>query len=487
MYYLRPTRSTPSEPPPPPPPPPPPIVTPETAPNRLLWLDAASGVSARGASQFNGTNQFLSAASNTALRAGGTDFFIATWARIDASGILTFACKQPTPSDREWILGYDSTGAFASNRFFFRTAGANASNNVAANAFGAASIGQWYFVIAWRDYAANKIRIRINAAATDENTPANAITPTNAPLLLGASQVSTTPTYDRFHSGRLDQVVFGKPASIGTIINELHATLYNGGAGVSYSQLSASQKSIWGLVSFWELDERSGERKDSHGSNHLTPANNPVAADGIISGPADPLDPVQSWVDQIASIRMTQDTANQRPTWQSTGGLDFDGLDDRLSRAAPIVGNRSHFTLLGKVRLNALPTTNPAVIFTEADPLAGVVNRLAIAPTGHVVASYRPAGGTLVTATSSASISPGVEVMVGVRRQGTAFQVFLDGVPSGAVATVDPGTSLDGATMQIGGPVESSGQAHFGGRITSLFAVGQALSDPEIASLSSNL
>ncbi|WP_182830381.1 LamG-like jellyroll fold domain-containing protein [Tautonia rosea] len=453
----------------------------------MLWLNAASGVSARGAAQFNGTNQLLSAASNAALRAGGTDFFIATWAWIDTMGVRTFACKQPTPADREWILGYDSTGTFASNRFFFRTAGTGTANSVVSNSFGAAATGQWYFVIAWRDYAADKIRLRINAAASDENTPTNSITPTDAPLLLGASQASSPPTYDRLHAGRLDQVIFGKPVSISAVIANLHATLYNGGAGVSYSQLTAAQKADWGLVSFWELDERSGERRDAHGSNHLTPINNPVAADGSISGPADNLDPVQSWVDQIASIRMTQDTVSQRPTWQSAGTLDFDGIDDRLNRAAPIVGNRENFTLLGKLRLNALPTTNPAVVFTEADAVASIVNRLAVTPTGHVVASYRPAGGTLVTTSSSVTITPGVDVVVGVRRQGTALQVFVDGTPSGAAATINPGTSLDGATMRIGGPVESTGQAHFGGRIASLFAVGQALSDTDVAGLSSNL
>jgi len=39
---------------------------------------------------------------------------------------------------------------------------------------------------------------------------------------------------------------------------------------------------LTGLVSYWTLDEASGTRQDSHGTNHLTPTNAPVGAAGKI-------------------------------------------------------------------------------------------------------------------------------------------------------------------------------------------------------------
>lgn len=42
-----------------------------------------------------------------------------------------------------------------------------------------------------------------------------------------------------------------------------------------------------GLISYWKLDEASGTRNDSHGSNHLTDNNTVASATGIINSAAD--------------------------------------------------------------------------------------------------------------------------------------------------------------------------------------------------------
>lgn len=57
--------------------------------------------------------------------------------------------------------------------------------------------------------------------------------------------------------------------------------IFNSGSGKSYADLTAAEKV--GLVSYWNLDEVSGQRNDSHGTNHLTD-NNTVGS--VNSGPA---------------------------------------------------------------------------------------------------------------------------------------------------------------------------------------------------------
>jgi hypothetical protein len=230
----------------------------------------------------NGSSQFVSAASNAGLQTGGVDFFVAGWVRRSGDGTLTIAAKQPDTSNREWILGYDTTGTFATNRLFFRVAGTGAAFQVTGNTFGALSTNTWAFVLAWRDLASGKIHLRINDTTADENSPPSGITSTTAPFILGASQATTGPTYNRYFNGRLDQVCFGKPSgAIASQISNIHATLYNDGFGLAYSKLTGSQKTDWGLVSFWELDEASGNRVDAHGSNDLSPTGTPGNGDPV--------------------------------------------------------------------------------------------------------------------------------------------------------------------------------------------------------------
>jgi len=53
-------------------------------------------------------------------------------------------------------------------------------------------------------------------------------------------------------------------------------SLYNTGRGKAYADLTADEKV--GLVSYWNLDETSGTRYDSHGSNTLTDNNTVTSA-----------------------------------------------------------------------------------------------------------------------------------------------------------------------------------------------------------------
>ena len=60
-------------------------------------------------------------------------------------------------------------------------------------------------------------------------------------------------------------------------------SLYNTGVGKSYGALTAAEKT--GLVSYWNLDEVSGPRADSHGSNTLTDNNTVTSATNSVPPP----------------------------------------------------------------------------------------------------------------------------------------------------------------------------------------------------------
>jgi len=62
----------------------------------------------------------------------------------------------------------------------------------------------------------------------------------------------------------------------GLLAEDVITSIYNGGYGKSYTSLAESEKT--NLISFWNLDEASGDRADSHGSNTLTDNNTVTSA-----------------------------------------------------------------------------------------------------------------------------------------------------------------------------------------------------------------
>jgi len=75
----------------------------------------------------------------------------------------------------------------------------------------------------------------------------------------------------------------GRIASVGVwsakIADAVLATLYNSGLGKQYTDLTSTEKTS--LISYWDLDEFSGSRIDSHGSNDLTDNNTVTWGDGV--------------------------------------------------------------------------------------------------------------------------------------------------------------------------------------------------------------
>ena len=227
-------------------------------------LDRIGHPKARVAAQFTRANsESLSIGDNTDLSTGNIDFTLAAWVYLDskpgAGAFMAIAGKYVSPN-REYRLIWDSVD----DRFKFQVSdtGANAVT-VIASTFGAPALGTWYLVKGWHDSVANTINIQINDGAVDSGAHSAGVYDGTAGFEIGAA--NTSSTWD----GRLMCVGFWKSVLSST----LRTTLYNYGSPLSRAQLPATLTAAASLVSYWNLDEASGTRRDTYGSNHLTDNN----------------------------------------------------------------------------------------------------------------------------------------------------------------------------------------------------------------------
>lgn len=221
-----------------------------------FWeLEEASGtrVDAHGANDLTDTNtvtsatglvgtsalftlansEYLTIADNTDLSTGDIDFWVAGWFYLESvAGAYTMASKyQGAGNQKEYIVDY----LHATERFRMVVSN-NGTDDVVVSSVNTTSPAgfTWHFVLAWHDSVNNTINIRINNNTLDSASHATGVFDGSAPFRLGAV------TDGNYLDGRLDQVCFGKnpPGGIAGIIGEIHDVLYNGGAGVTYADIS---------------------------------------------------------------------------------------------------------------------------------------------------------------------------------------------------------------------------------------------------------
>jgi hypothetical protein len=126
--------------------------------------------------------------------------------------------------------------------------------------------GEKYFIYFGYDYSQQKSFVSVNGGAVTyssvsvTNTYAGSNSLKFGHFVDGSSTLKALQSYDEF--GFWNRVLTS---------TEL-AYLYNSSLGRSYSELDASHKTS--LISWWSMDETSGNRNDSHGSNHITSVTN---------------------------------------------------------------------------------------------------------------------------------------------------------------------------------------------------------------------
>lgn len=225
-----------------------------------------------GAAQFVSANsESLSISSNPSLQVGDIDFTLACWVYLTTKTLSqSFPTKVDSGSNsREYWVEYDS----ASDRIRFRVSSDGTSGNtttVVANNLGAPSTGTWYFVVAWHDASSDTINIQVNNGTTDSTAHSTGVYAGTADFRIGA--FGNTPS--QFLNGYADEVGFWKRL----LTTEEKTRLYNSGNGITYPFNSILDR----LVSYWAMEQTSGNRTDSNLATTLVDNNSVTYGNGII-------------------------------------------------------------------------------------------------------------------------------------------------------------------------------------------------------------
>ena len=203
--------------------------------------------------------------SNAYTWAAGTSYTFAAWIKVTATGIGSAAhCE---------FIGGGGGGNFSFRAFTDTTLQLITSGFGVTNQVTVASLSdKWHFVVGYyQDGVGSGISFDGGSYQTAVDVANGATTIT----CIGDRSTSPTSPMD------------GNIVSVGMWSGVLAASevqsLYNNGVGKYYSSLTAAEKV--GLVSYWNLDEVSGTRADSFGTNTLTDNNTVTSVTNAVPPP----------------------------------------------------------------------------------------------------------------------------------------------------------------------------------------------------------
>lgn len=223
------------------------------------------------AAQFTAANsEYLSIADNAALSMGDVAMDICGWVYADtlpSSGNTMGLVGKWASGNLEYLLFLDNTAGTIRFKFSVRNTANSTTTTVTASTFGTPSVSTFYFVHAYHDPTANTIGIQVNDGTADTAATSGGVRDSNAAFEIGRH------TAGSYYNGRLDEIGIWKHAT--TRLTTAQTTwLYNSGTGRSYSELGVGSNDgaglLTNLVGYWQLEEASGSRADSKGSNTLT-------------------------------------------------------------------------------------------------------------------------------------------------------------------------------------------------------------------------
>ncbi len=181
---------------------------------------------------FNGSNQYFSRASEAATNIGDVSFSLAVWVYLDSvigSGKTIVNKSVGSTGNRGYALSYLPT--ISAFRFFVRNIADTASGFADATTFGAASTGQWYFVVGVHDATNDSLAIYVNNIAGNSIAWTGGVLTNSIIFQIGAGEGAATNPL----SGRIGPVAFWKNRTLNAADRTL---LWNGGAGLAYSAFS---------------------------------------------------------------------------------------------------------------------------------------------------------------------------------------------------------------------------------------------------------
>lgn len=226
------------------------------------------------AAQFtSASSEYLSIVDNASLSGGDIALWGSVWFYPDTS------------TGQMVLMAKGNTDVSANCEYYFFARANNTISLIVGN--GAGANGQvsttdtftdkaWNHGVWWHDPVSNTININLNNGTAVSTAYTTGSHDSGAAFHLG-SDVQTLGSY---FNGRQQSASFGKPsAAISGISTALNTALYNSGNPPAYDQLVTLPDGA-GIVSYWNLDEESGTRYDSHGGNHLTDNNSVTSAAG---------------------------------------------------------------------------------------------------------------------------------------------------------------------------------------------------------------
>ena len=229
----------------------------------------ASPSKKRTAAQFIASlSQNVRIADNATLDVAGVDMAVGCWVKLDANttsaGVIG---KYGAAGQRSYLIYYEA--ATQRYRFFVSNDG-TAQVNVEEAVYGVPPSGGWALVICEHQTGTN-LRISVNARTQTTAAHLTGIFDSTAPFEVSGYVTATTG----FLTGSVGPSFLTKRL----LTQSERQMLYNGGRGLKYNDLPPSF--LTSLVSYWDMDEESGTRRDRFGTNHLPAFNGPGAVRGV--------------------------------------------------------------------------------------------------------------------------------------------------------------------------------------------------------------
>jgi len=287
--------------------------------------------SAAVAANFVAANtEYLSIGDNADLSFGDEDFSIAGWVYFNS---LTGGGSFGT------IVGKYNTGANEREYSVYLPSGTNklrfvvTNNGSVANGILDSTVsvttGTWYFVYAEHDSVNNELVLKVNDNTADTLSYSLGGRDGASTFALGNMVGLSSAQLD----GRLDEI-----AIYNRVLTPTELTyLYNGGAGRVYGGIGipATDGSdlTTSLISWWDLDETSGSRADSHGSNTLTDNNTVTSAAGNVSASSSDLNTLVSRMVITSSGAVGIGTITPGSTLAVSGATIINGKGTANTRA----------------------------------------------------------------------------------------------------------------------------------------------------------
>lgn len=185
-------------------------------------------------------DESLSRVDEALLSTGNINWTEAVWVQFEskaASGANNYISSKGTgiADAIERVLLYRNFAGEDRFRFYI----ADFAVGVAANTFGSPSTGTWYYLQAQHDADNDKIRIRVNDGAWDEQaTGGTTSSDTAGPFFIGAFNGDIGPAH--FWDGLINQFAFWKGLKSDSDLN----AIYNSGNGLAFSSWDVAGAAI---------------------------------------------------------------------------------------------------------------------------------------------------------------------------------------------------------------------------------------------------